>query len=573
MTNHPVFVKFTRGAYVTEFVMSFKRAAFALIFSSILSAAALAEGQRVILVLDASGSMWGQINGKAKMDIAKEVVGKVLSTWKPEDDIGLVVYGHREKGSCTDIETMLPPGPLSIRDFMSPVKALSPKGKTPMTQAVRQAAEALKYTEQQSTVILVSDGLETCGADPCAVARELEKSGVNLTVHTVGFGLDDKNAIAQLKCMAEETGGIAVLADSADELESAFKQTVEAKVEEPPPPPPAPEPVITKDFVGHVMMAENVELPAPFDQVVWVFKKALDGTPGEYQSTEYGNYLKADLPADGEMFATVTSDMTNVSVPFTHKNGVPTTLDVNLNAGIMQFHGMIDEDKDLPNDGPVWVFRTVAGEYYGTTYGTAPKNLFVAGDYQLKLSIGASEMEASFTVVPGKVGELVVTMGIGTAQVSATYSNGGEAVSDGTTFEIRKPADISGEKKIVATEYGNNKAFQLPAGDYLLIVKLNLAEAEVPLKVVAGQQYTAQINLDAGFIAVKSPLAKRIDVQSGKPALDGTRERLGTEYATELNYAANAGTYHVVVYGEGDAIIGEKDVTVEAGKRTEVTVP
>jgi Ca-activated chloride channel homolog len=553
--------------------MSLKRAALALIFSSILSAAALAEGQRVILVLDASGSMWGQINGKAKMDIAKDVVGKVLSTWKPEDDIGLVVYGHREKGSCTDIETMLPPGPLSIRDFMSPVKALSPKGKTPMTQAVRQAAEALKYTEQQSTVILVSDGLETCGADPCAVARELEKAGVNLTVHTVGFGLDDKNAIAQLKCMAEETGGIAVLADSADELESAFKQTVEAKPEPEPAPAPAPEPVDTKDFTGHVHMSEGVELPPPFDQVVWVFRKALDGTPGEYQSTEYGKDLKADLPTDGDMMVTLTSDMTNVSVPFTHKDAEPTTLDINLNAGIMQFHGMIDEGKDLPNDGPVWVVRTAAGEYYGTTYGTAPKSMLVAGDYLLKLSFGAVDTEAAFTVLPGKVNDLVVTMGIGTAHMSATYSEGGEDVPEGTTFEIRKPAGISGDKKIVATDYGNNKTFQLLAGDYLLIVKLNLAEAEVPFKVVAGQEYSAKVNLDAGFIAVKSASAKRIDVQTGERAVDGTRTRLGTEYATELNYAANSGNYHVIAYGDGDAVIGEKDVTVVAGQRVEITLP
>ena len=110
--------------------------------------------------------MWGQINGRAKMDIAKEVVGKVISSWKPEDDLGLVVYGHREKGSCTDIETILPPGPLTIGEYMSPVKALVPKGRTPMTQAVRQAAEALKYTEQKSTVILVSDGLEVMRCRP-----------------------------------------------------------------------------------------------------------------------------------------------------------------------------------------------------------------------------------------------------------------------------------------------------------------------------------------------------------------------------------------------------------------------
>ena len=555
--------------------MLLKRVSLALLFSSVLSLSAMADGQRVILVLDASGSMWGQINGKAKMDIAKDVVGKVLSTWKPEDDIGLVVYGHREKGSCTDIETVWPPKPLNINQYMSSIKNLSAKGKTPMTQAVRQAAEALKYTEQKSTVILVSDGLETCDADPCAVARELEKAGVELTVHTVGFGLDDKGAIAQLKCMAEETGGISILADNSDELENALKQTVEAKVETPPPPPetaPAPEPVDPKDFTGHVYMAESVELPPPFDQPVWVFRTSVGGAPGEYQLTEYGKTTKADLPTDGDMIATVTADMANLSVPFTHKDGQATTLDVNLNAGIVQFQGMMDESTDLPKDGPTWVFRNAAGEYYGTTYGNAPKHLFNAGDYTLKLSLGAAEIEAAFTVVPGKISDMVVALGAGSAKVSVTY-DGSQVVSDGTTIELRKAPDISGEKKYVATEYGSEKQFKAAAGDYVIIAKLNIAVAEVPLKIVAGQEVDVKINLNAGFIAVKAAGAKRIDIEAHAPAIDGKRERLGTEYADVLNYAATAGKYHIVAYGDGDAIIAEGDVTVEAGRRAEVSLP
>ncbi len=75
-----------------------------------------------------------------------------------------------------------------------------------MTQAIRQAAEALKYTEKQATVILVSDGIETCDPDPCAVADELEKTGVGLTVHTVGFGLDDKGCGGAVEVSRREDG-------------------------------------------------------------------------------------------------------------------------------------------------------------------------------------------------------------------------------------------------------------------------------------------------------------------------------------------------------------------------------
>jgi Ca-activated chloride channel homolog len=548
-----------------------KRFCVALLFSSVFSVAALAEGQHVILVLDASGSMRAKINGVSKMDIAKDVVGKVIAHWKPEDDLGLVVYGHREKDSCTDIETVMPPRPLNSGAYMSPIKGLVPKGKTPMTQAVRQAAEALKYKEHKGTVILVSDGIENCDADPCAMARELEQAGIGFTVHTVGFGLDDKDAVAQLKCMADETGGIAVLADNADELEAALKQTVEAKVEEPPP--LVPEPVITQDLTGHVVMAEGVELPKPFDEAVWVFHHAQDGAKAEYIGTEIGKDVKTDMTSSGELLATVKSDFAEVVVPFKHEDGKVTNLPVNLNAGIMKFKGMMDASTMLSDDGPVWVFHQADGTYYGTSLGAAATNLFIAGDYTVTLQMGAAEIETAFSVVAGKTADLTVTLGSGVAQVSATYSEGGEDVSDGTAFELRKTADISGKQKWVATEYGNNKSFQAPAGEYVLVIKLDLAEVEVPLKIIAGQNVTLHANLNAGIMAAKAPGAKRIEIRSGSVSLDGKRKWLNTVYSEELNSAATAGTYHVMAFGGDDELISEKDVVVEAGKRVEISLP
>jgi Ca-activated chloride channel homolog len=552
--------------------MALKRIYLALLFSGFLSTVAAAEGQRVILVLDASGSMRGQINGQTKMNIAKQVVGKVLSTWKAEDELGLVVYGHREKGSCSDIETVMPPRVLDVGAFMSPIKALVPKGKTPMTQAVRQAAEALQYTEQKSTVILISDGIETCDADPCAVARELEAAGTGLTVHTVGFGLDDKAAVAQLKCMADETGGISVLADNAEDLESALKQTVEAKIEEPAPTPP--EPVMTMDLTGHVVMADGVELPKPFQDAVWVFNQAQpDGSEGEYISTEIGTNLKTDMTKSGELLATVKSDHASVVVPFKHQDGTATVLPVNMNAGIVKFKGMMDESTELPAEGPVWVFSKADGRYYATSLGAAPTNLFNAGEYTVKLQMGAAEIETAFTVVAGQSAELLVTLGSGVARITAAYTQGGEAVPDGTAIELRKPADVSGQQKWIATDYGNNKTFQVPSGDYVVIVKLDMAEAVVPVKVIAGQEVAINVVLNAGFVAAKVPGAKRIDVLSGKAGLDGMRKRLDTVYADVLSLAANAGAYHIMAYGDDEVLIGEKDVVVDAGQRTEISIP
>ena len=92
--------------------MMLRRLVLSLVFVCLLPLLAFADGQRVILVMDASGSMRGKINGQTKMAIAKEVVAKVVGAWKPEDELGLVVYGHRDKNSCDDIETVIEPGQL-----------------------------------------------------------------------------------------------------------------------------------------------------------------------------------------------------------------------------------------------------------------------------------------------------------------------------------------------------------------------------------------------------------------------------------------------------------------------------
>jgi Ca-activated chloride channel family protein len=150
--------------------------------------AAIAD-ERAIIVLDASGSMWGQINGEPKISIARKVLGDVLNKVPKDVSLGLMAYGHREKGSCSDIELLIAPAPSAAAEIEGTAKALSPKGKTPLSEAVRQAAATLKHDEQKATVILITDGLETCNADPCAIARELKSSGVDFTTHVVGFGL------------------------------------------------------------------------------------------------------------------------------------------------------------------------------------------------------------------------------------------------------------------------------------------------------------------------------------------------------------------------------------------------
>jgi Ca-activated chloride channel homolog len=211
------------------------RFALPLLFSLLFATSSMA-GENMMLVLDASGSMWGQIGGRTKVEIARETVAEVLGNWKSENALGLVAYGHRRKGDCSDIETLIEPGPLDRAAFLATVNGLNAKGMTPLSAAVRHAAETLRSSERKATVILVSDGEETCNLDPCAVGAELEKSGVDFTAHVVGFDVSDPKHQAQLRCLAENTGGRYFNARNADELGAAIEGAVSVSTE----PPPAP---------------------------------------------------------------------------------------------------------------------------------------------------------------------------------------------------------------------------------------------------------------------------------------------------------------------------------------------
>lgn len=179
-----------------------------------------------ILILDASGSMWGQIDGVNKIVIAKDVVEGLVRGLPENQRLGMVAYGHRKKGDCNDIETLADVG-ADRDDVIAQIRALSPVGKTPLTKSVEHAATELNYTENAATVILVSDGLETCEADPCALARTLEENGLDFTVHVVGFDVTEEERQG-LQCIAEETGGEFLAADNADELNAALTQVAMA---------------------------------------------------------------------------------------------------------------------------------------------------------------------------------------------------------------------------------------------------------------------------------------------------------------------------------------------------------
>jgi Ca-activated chloride channel family protein len=105
------------------------------------------------------------------------------------------------------------------------IQSINPRGRTPLTESVRLAAEQLDYTQREAVVVLVTDGEETCNQDPCKTAETLKKEGPGLTVHVIGYR-DDRETYFKARCMADATGGQYVSASTEDELIKALRKTL-----------------------------------------------------------------------------------------------------------------------------------------------------------------------------------------------------------------------------------------------------------------------------------------------------------------------------------------------------------
>lgn len=179
----------------------------------------------LLLVLDASGSMWGQVEGENKIVIARRVLGGLVDGLDDGSEVGVIAYGHRREGDCDDIETVVPRGALDRAALKATVGRLDPKGKTPITRAIRTAFDSLTAAGGGATVILVSDGLETCGGDPCAEVRAAKQRGIDFRLHVVGFDVARED-VSQLECAAQAGDGLFLTAGNADELAGALDRAV-----------------------------------------------------------------------------------------------------------------------------------------------------------------------------------------------------------------------------------------------------------------------------------------------------------------------------------------------------------
>ena len=188
-----------------------------------------------MLVFDASGSMAGnEMLGIAttvtRIDKVRRALAKVLPSVTKSRRVGLISYGPGPYNQC-NVELNMKPRLNASDAIMSAVNRLVPAGKTPLTEAVQEAAKVLDYKNKPGLIVVLTDGEETCGGRPCQLAKELHASADLLTIHVIGFRVRDfswtgEQSVLDIMCLAKESGGLYIAAQSEDELIEALEKTL-----------------------------------------------------------------------------------------------------------------------------------------------------------------------------------------------------------------------------------------------------------------------------------------------------------------------------------------------------------
>ena len=189
-----------------------------------------------ILIFDGSGSMWGKLEAekKTKLDQARDAVRDTLGKLNPQSvQFGLVSFGHRRASDCSDVQVMVPPeaavAPAFTERLMAPLEKLNPRGKGPLTAALREAAKVLGKQPAPRHIVLLHDDPDNCQADPCAALGELQQAAPGVAISVIGLGLKPEDA-TKYQCLTQTTGGRHYNAQDGGQIAAAVSDALQRSV-------------------------------------------------------------------------------------------------------------------------------------------------------------------------------------------------------------------------------------------------------------------------------------------------------------------------------------------------------
>jgi Ca-activated chloride channel family protein len=181
---------------------------------------------RVLFVFDGSQSMLGMWGQQPKIAIAQRLLTNIVDSLSELKNVemALRVYGHQKPvppQDCNDTKLEVPFGRDNHRAIIDKLNSIRPKGTTPIAYSLELSANDFpKDANSRNIVVLITDGIESCDGDPCAVSLNLQRQGIILKPFIIGVGLDD-NLRSIFECVGRYYN-----AENADQFQLVLKVVV-----------------------------------------------------------------------------------------------------------------------------------------------------------------------------------------------------------------------------------------------------------------------------------------------------------------------------------------------------------
>ncbi|MEA1920087.1 MAG: VWA domain-containing protein [Campylobacterota bacterium] len=181
---------------------------------------------QAMIILDASGSMWGQLEGRDKITLSKEALIDSVPYWNRDIKLGLTVFGHKSKSICQGSEIVIPLGSPEASRALVKLQGINPIAKGSIGHALLTASDALNNANDKATIVLISDGQDACHSNPCMIAETLEKQGLDFTAYVIGLDVKE-NSEEELRCIADLSGGSYYTVTSSEALNRSLEKIVQ----------------------------------------------------------------------------------------------------------------------------------------------------------------------------------------------------------------------------------------------------------------------------------------------------------------------------------------------------------
>jgi Ca-activated chloride channel family protein len=516
-----------------------------------LGPARASDPASAIVVFDGSGSMWGKLEGErqTKFVLAREALRSALGKSKPAFQYGLLSFGHRRQGDCSDVQLIHEPQAGALDKIMAPLERLNPKGRGPLTAALKDAAKALGQSGGgPKSLIVIHDDQDNCQQDTCSALTELQSSAPGLAIHVIGLGLKGDDA-TKLTCLTTPTSGTFTDAQDSNAITQAIEEAVrQASLETPRPAPQqrpqqpatARQPSQVPSATRPTSAAEQVEaakkegplarpallttgpsavrlaavlapnanpLPRP---VQWSVRQEQASGAQVFAGT--GQDLVVPLPA-GKYFVEARDGMVIARQSVAVAERGMTAAELVLNAGILRLTGVDESDagRAARASATITLFEAstsgragALGRPLGVLSARDAQTLIPAGNYVARIEQGPLRSDRPLVVTAGGTQSLAMQDGVGRLLVAIS----GADTASGAAPIIVSVAEDDPDSPRGRREFSRSAApepdFLVAPGTYYVSARQGRVEARERLAVAAGETVQRTLNLASARLMLSS---------------------------------------------------------------------